>query len=60
MDFILDLYQHQQTQRGAVVPGDMAVCNRCPSSFMISQRLAGDGIALVDMFARGAELNRWP
>lgn len=60
MDFILDLYQHQQTQRGDVVPGGMSVCGRCPSSFMISQRLAGDGLALVDMFARGAELNRWP
>lgn len=60
MDFILDTYQGGETRRGAVVDGEAIVCGRCPGSFMIALRLAHGHHALVDMFARGAELNRWP
>lgn len=60
MDFILDTFADQAPKRGDVVDGAVTVCGRCPGSYQIALRLAPGNHVLVDLFARGATLNRWP
>lgn len=60
MDYMLDIFQDGQVRRGDLIDGAQLVAGRSPGMFEIAQRLASGGHAMVDMFARGAPLNRWP